>query len=158
MTIKCHIWCILPCFFFLSTSLCCSYRDVHDLRAQFLSMFRVQTNLMIADGRKKRVFNWPKSPGSLGLKLTTDKKTRQKVLKVYCPIIYTVRLRVVIMVSGRKRPLFGPSTRPLRRWKSDAEKTMSMWLKKRPPVRPLIRPGGTFRDIGDLSSLTLQIH
>ena len=37
------------------------------------------------------------------------------------------------MVSGRKRPLFGPSTRPLRRWKSDAEKTMSMWLKKRPP-------------------------
>ena len=26
-----------------------------DLRAQFLSMFRVQTDPMIADGRKKRV-------------------------------------------------------------------------------------------------------
>ena len=42
-------------FFSFSTSLCCSYIDVHDLRAQFLSMFRVQTDLMIADGRKKRV-------------------------------------------------------------------------------------------------------
>ena len=42
-------------FFSFSTSLCCSYRDVHDLRAQFLSMFRVQTEPMIADGRKKRV-------------------------------------------------------------------------------------------------------
>ena len=43
-------------FFSFSTSLCCSYyRDVHDLRAQFLSMFRVQTDPMIANGRKKRV-------------------------------------------------------------------------------------------------------
>ena len=36
------------------------------------------------------------------------------------------------MVWRKNWPLFGPSTRPLRRWKSDAEKTMSMWLKKGP--------------------------
>ena len=58
---KCVTWPLNATFdvfchvFFLSTSLCCSYIDVHDLRAQFLSMFRVRTDPMIADGRKKRV-------------------------------------------------------------------------------------------------------